>query len=246
MPADGSGEGNRCVFEHGQLGGQVVFVIACVRDVLGKVPLVDDDDTALVFLGDLPGQPLVYLGQWHGRIDEEPDDVGPLDGASDPDIAVEFDIIGHLALLADAGRVDDDEGLAVLLDAHVHRVPSRPRDLADDDTLAARDGVDHGTLARVALAHHGDLHHRFRRGVHVLVIGQPLEDAVEQHRFVEVVLSRDAEEVAEAEPGELARPREHPGVVGLVGDADHIAGRVCGVVGRSSRPAESVHRGYRP
>ena len=157
-------------------------------DVLGQVPLVDDDDAALVLLGDLPGQALVHLGDRHGGVDEEPDHVGPLDALGYADRAVKLDIIGHLGLLADAGRVDQDQRLAVLFDPNVHGVAGGARDFADDHALRAADGIDRGAFAGVAFTHQGDFHDRLRRGPVGVVVFEPFEDGVEQDSLVEVVL----------------------------------------------------------
>ena len=62
--------------------------------------------------------------------------VGPADRTLGAGSAVEFDVVLDLALVAHAGGVDGDDGLAVALEADIDAVARRAGDLADDGALA--------------------------------------------------------------------------------------------------------------
>ncbi len=90
-------------------------------------------------------------------------------------VAVKLNVvIDHVALLANAGRVDDGHGAAVFFEDDVNAIAGGAGDFADNDPIPTRpaafgfgekagDGIDEGALAGVAFADDGDFQIRLGR-----------------------------------------------------------------------------------
>ena len=72
--------------------------------------------------------------------------------------AVEIDVRADTLALAQAGRVDGDEYLAVQFETHVNTVACRSRHFTDNHPLGIHERIDESTLAHVAPPHDGRLH----------------------------------------------------------------------------------------
>ncbi len=122
---------------------------------------------------------------------------------------------------AEAGRVDGHERLAVHLVADVDRVAGGAGHLADDHPFGLGQGVHQRALARVAAAHDGHLHHAFFGQLGIEVHGRQLfQHGLQQFVLAAAFLGAGVEHFA-AQLIELVGLAFQPGVVGLVGHADH-------------------------
>ena len=93
---------------------------------LGDIPLIQHDDDRLVLLVNVSGQLLIGIANRLAGIDQVEDHIRTPDRSLGPVEAVELDIIiHHVPLFPHAGRVDDDEGLAVFFEADVDAIPRR-------------------------------------------------------------------------------------------------------------------------
>lgn len=90
------------------------------------------------------------------RIEHQNTDVGLLDGADRAHHGVEFEVFGHLAFFAHAGRIDQVEIESVLVVARVNGVARGAGDRRDDVAFFAQQGVGERRLAHVRTAYDGD------------------------------------------------------------------------------------------
>src|SRR5665213_3135459 len=98
----------------------------------------------------------VERGDAGGGVEDEECDVGGLKVAAGHD---DGELLGHearLAFAADAGGVNEAEGLAVADDELVNCIPSRPGYRTDDGAVRAGEGVEQGGFADVGAADDGD------------------------------------------------------------------------------------------
>ena len=142
--------------------------------------------------------------------------------------AVELDVVGgHVAFFPHAGGVDDNEGFALLFEAHVDAVARGAGDFGNDDAMRiafveAGDGVDQGALAGVSLA--DDRQHHLRGGQFGGSVGKidVLADGGQDLVEIADVERRDADGRAQTQPREIAQGRVGLGAVGLVGDQNGL------------------------
>ena len=189
-----------------------------------EVPLVDDEEDGLELLGEVLREFLVRVADGLGAVDEHDDDIGAANGALGAVEAVELDVVGgHAAFFSHAGGIDDDEGFAFLLEAHVDAVARGAGDFGNDDALRIAlvelgDGVDQGALAGVSLA--DDRQHHLRSGQLGGSVGKIDVLADGGQKLVEIadVERGDADGRAKPQAGEVAEGRVGLGAVGLVGN----------------------------
>ena len=129
---------------------------------------------------------------------------------------VVLDRLRDLGRAADAGRVDEQQLAAVDLDRRVDRVARRARDVGDDHALAAEEGVDERGLADVRAPDHREAHELLLQLL-VLVLGQHLDEAVEQVAGAEPLRRRDGQRLAQPEAVEVVHERDVARRVDLVG-----------------------------
>ena len=166
------------------------------------VPLIDRDDAALARLVRDAGDLRILLGEADRRVDQDHADVGAVDRHLGAQIAVVLDGVLHLALAAQAGRIDERERAEPVLDRRIHGVARRARDVGDDAAVLAGNAVDERRLADVRLA--DDRHLDDLALLFVLrLLGQMLEDGVQQVAGAVAVHRRNLNRVAEAEVVEL-------------------------------------------
>jgi hypothetical protein len=140
-------------------------------------------------------------------------------------------LIARRAPAADPGGVDQDHGQPVEAEDGVDRVARGPRDLADERSLVAEEGIEQGGLPDVGTSHDGDPCHA------ILALGglgrrrgQDLERSVEQVVDADAVLGGDHQDLLEAKLEYLVPEMLLARDVGLVRRDDH----------RSPRPAEQL------
>ena len=154
-------------------------------------------------------------------VEHQDADVGVLDGANRPHDGVEFEVLGHLALLAHTGRVDQVEVHAEFVVARVDRVARGAGHRSHDIALDTQQGVGERRFAHVGAADDGDA-----RQI-VLVLrrsfgGQRLQDGVHQVARTASRHRRDAVGVAQPELVELVRGVDLIVVVDFVADQDDL------------------------
>ena len=91
------------------LADEVLVVAVGVGVFLDEVPLVDDDDDALVVALDEREDVEVLLFEALAGVEHEDADVGGLDGAHGAHDGVELEVFADLALAAQTGGVDEVE-----------------------------------------------------------------------------------------------------------------------------------------
>ena len=145
--------------------------------------------------------------------------VGALGGALRAQRRVVLDGLGDLRLAPHAGGVDDDDLAPVDLQRQVDRVARRAGDVGDDDAVGADEAVDERGLADVRAPDDGQADERL---VDLLVVlGQQLDEAVEQVAGAQALRGGDRHRLAEAEPVRLDGERDVLDAVDLVrGDDD--------------------------
>ena len=245
LPGEGADE------EHGHVAEKLQFVAHLLGEgvhgvgvFFDRVPLVDDDDYALLLFEHVARNVGVLRGDALGRVDQQQGDVGAINGLHTAQDTVLLDARLDTAAPADACRVHEGDGLAVEYDLGVNRVARRAGNGADDGALAADQGVEQAALADVGPPHNGDAD-----GVALLLlvgIGRKGGDhLVEQVAHAVTVVGADRVRLREAEVPELHRIETALlafGLVdgdeeGLVGEAQHF-GDV--LVGRG-QPLAPVH-----
>ena len=102
-------------------------LVGGVGVLLDQVPLVDDHDQAPGGLLGVAGHVGVLGGHALDGVDDQGRHVGAFDRAQRPQHAKLLDAPLDPAAAADAGRVDQQDGLAVVLDQGVDRVAGRTR-----------------------------------------------------------------------------------------------------------------------
>ena len=125
--------------------------------VAHQIPFVDaEDDGAAALLG-LRGDPGVLLHAQLRRIGEHDHDVGALDRPQRALGREDFDLVDHVALLAQAGRVGEQEAAAFPDELLVDRVPRRAGQRRCDEALFADQPVEQRALADVWPSQHGKM-----------------------------------------------------------------------------------------
>ena len=88
-----------------------------------------------------------------GGINDNNHDVRTLHRCHGADDAVAFQFFLNLALAAQAGRVDEHIGHAVINNFSVHRIPCGACDIAYNDPVLTEKLIDDGGFAHIGLAH---------------------------------------------------------------------------------------------
>ncbi len=184
-----------------------------------EVPLVDREDTGLVFLGDVIGQLLVQPSDALSGVDQHQNHIGPADRPLGAVNRIKIEAVTNLGLALDPGGIDGEKRKPVEFEMDVDRVARGSRPLRDDHPLGVGQGVDECRLPRVGPAHHGDLHDRLGR-LCILAAGQHLLDHLEQSLAIPVLLARDRNRLAATEFVKFSAPLIDLGVIGLVHDQD--------------------------
>jgi len=102
------------------------------------IPLVHGDDERGALLPRIVGDLQVLHMHAVGRVHDEHAHVGPLDRPRGAQRRIEFEIVVHLAALAQACRVDEHQGAALVQERRVDRVPGGARLVGHHQSLAAQ------------------------------------------------------------------------------------------------------------
>ena len=123
---------------------------------LGDVPLREDDDRRALRLASNIRDREVLIHDALARVDQDERDVRALRRLERAELRVVLDPLTLLALAAQPGRVDENEGRLVAAEHRVDRVAGRPGHLGDDDALAPDERVQERRLADVRPAEDRD------------------------------------------------------------------------------------------
>ena len=154
------------------------------------------------------------------RIEHQNTDVGLLDGADRAHHGVEFEVFGHLAFFAHAGRIDQVEIESVLVVARVNGVARGAGDRRDDVAFFAQQGVGERRLAHVRTAYDGDAGQLF-----FLVLGfrgQVAHDFVHQVARAAAAHRADAVGFSQSQRIKFVRGVDQVVVIDLVADQQHF------------------------
>jgi hypothetical protein len=154
-----------------------------------------------------------------GVADDERD-VRALDRPLRAEGRVVLDGVLDLRLAAQARRVDEDQAPPVDLQREVDRVAGRSGDVAHDHALGPEQAVDERGLADVRAPDDGEADDVVVLLLGLVLLGQQLDDAVEQIAGAEPLGGRHGDRVAQAEREELGRRRDVVDGVDLVGRDD--------------------------
>src|SRR3954470_16264316 len=183
------------------------------------VPLVEHERRRRALLHRELGDAHVLARDAVVGVADDERDVGALDRPLRAQRRVVLDRVLDLRLAAQAGGVDEDHAAPVDLERQVDRIARRSRHLGDDHALGAEHAVDERRLADVRPPDDREAD-RVVLLLLVLLLGQQLDDAVEQVAGAEALRGRDGDRLAEAERVELRRERDVADRVDLVG-GDH-------------------------
>ena len=166
----------------------------------------------------------VLLADALSGIDKQQNDVGVGDGLQGLDDRELLDGLEHLALAAQACRVDELKPLPVLLERHVNRIAGRAGLVERDQTLFTQPGVDEGALADVRPAGHGQPNGGFGcrlHGVGIVVFWKVHQRCFQQTANPLAVRRRDGMRVPDAQLVELPEQWRFGHPLGLVGRQHH-------------------------
>ena len=192
---------------------------------LHQVPLVQHDDHGALAVGGEARHALVLVGQADGAVDDQDGHVGTVDGAHGAHEAVVLHVLVDLALLAQAGGVDDGVALTVVLDDGVDGVARGAGDVGHDGAVIRGQTVGQRGLASVGATDDGDVD----AAVLLLVVGgldllQVLHHGVEQVARAVAVQRGDRPRIAQAQLVELPDLVHGIGVVHFVHHQIHRLG----------------------
>ena len=116
------------------------------------VPFVDHHHETLVVALHQLEDVQVLTFDTAGGIDEQNADIGVFDGANGTHHAVEFQVFRHLVLFTDAGGVDKVEIESELVVFGEDRIACGARNVGDNVTIFADEGVDERTFPGIRAA----------------------------------------------------------------------------------------------
>ena len=154
----------------------------------------------------LAGDLGVLFGNALGRVDHDDADVRALDRQQRTHDREFLDLLVHLALLADAGGVDEGELAVRIVHIGVNAVARRTGDVGDDNALLTQHAVEQAGLADVRLA---DESHADALVVLLFLVcrREVLVSRVEQLTHTVAVQCGNAERLAQTEVVELIKLR---------------------------------------
>ena len=202
-----------------------------LEGLVHEVPLIHDDDDRPALLDRLARDGLVLHGHPLHGIEDEEDDVGPLDRLQRTQARKIFDRGGELGRGLDSGGVDQPEGILLAVpplevERQFDGIARRAGRLVDDEPVALEEAVGERGLADVGAADEaktegigGGLG---RAGPFLGARADPRQDRRAQVRLAPAVLGGHADRLAQAEPVGLGQVDLLIVEIGLVHDQKHV------------------------
>ena len=154
------------------------------------VPFVHNEDTRLELVGDVVSKLLVYFAHLLFAIEEQQNNIRATDATLCSVNPVPIDVCLDAFIASQTWRIDGHKFMPIEFKLHVDAIAGRSGNFADDHSLCLGERIDKRALAYIATTDDSHLHHgRFQRFSVKSHIRQTLNDEVEQHIFVSILLN---------------------------------------------------------